>query len=440
MRILFCFLWMSVQLSACALCASYTPTTFVNFDFNATSDKIQSINIKWEFSKEFTQTLLENYDLNYNDNFDAEELEMIESALLDYLKPNEFLTELSLHQNDKMSAIKTQFRPGELLFKDSQFFYHYEAFFEVGLENEKIFHLKIHDPNGFFQFIFQNPKELQLNENFYLSANDNLDFVFFQILSGKIKENSKQNPAQQDQNLKHSFANFNNALFASLKELLKKDTDAKTLFLLALLSFGYGIFHATGPGHAKTLTSSYFLTHKSSNKKILYFCLKIALIHTLSAFLLVSFALLFLDVFLRSFSKDASFILTQISSVLIILIALFMLGKKILSPKHPHNCSCCHQSPSPLSEWALISAAAIVPCPGTLLLFIFAYEINFISASISAIFTSLGMCFILFILALLSNKIHFKFKGLRFFLEYLGICLMLFFGFFIFISAQKGVF
>ncbi len=116
-----------------------------------------------------------------------------------------------------------------------------------------------------------------------------------------------------------------------------------------------------------------------------------------------------------------------------------MLSKKILH-KHKSNCTCCNHSK--LNEWGIILSAALVPCPGVVLLFVFAYEFGFFYAISSAVFITLGMCFILFLFAISTNKFHksLKQERLRLTLEYLGIIAMLFFGMFLFINTKAGVF
>ncbi len=431
------------KLIACALCANYTPTTFVDFDFNASNDKLNAINISWKFSQEFTQVLLGNYDTNYNNKFDANEIEDVKEAFLNYLEPNNHLSEILLYEDEKTLPLEIQFKDIAFSLNDSQFLYEYQILLNIDLKDKKIFNLKIHDPNVFFKFDFQNAKEFQINDDFFLSANPNLEFVFFQILKGKMEKQTQEKlPTQNTQNKKEeiNFQKLNNDFFAFIKELLKKEPNLKNLFFLIILSFAYGAFHATGPGHAKTLTSSCFLTHQSSYKKILYFCLKIGILHILSAFLIVSLILLFLNVFIHSISNNASFIIAKISSLIIIFIALFMLIKKFTKRNHKENCPCCN--PHKINEFAIISASAIVPCPGVLLLFVFAYEFNSFYACISAIFISLGMAFILFVFACLANKIHFKAKNqkIRLCLEYLGIIFMLLFGIFIFINTKSSIF
>jgi len=441
MRVLIFIFIFSSKILACALCASYTPTTLVNFDFKLDNDKITKVQIQWEFSKEFSDVLMQNYDQNYNDKFDDNELEEIRFALFDYIVPRKHLTHLQSFDDEKTQNLKTQITQGAFYIKDSKLYYDYEIAFELILTHLNTFNLKIEDKEDYFKFKFNNPNFIKLNDDFYLSTNTNSNLVFFQILKGQIPEEQSLNTQDltpKNPSFIQKLQNLNDKTFKFIKKLLKEENSFINLALLVCISFFYGVFHASAPGHAKTLVGSYFLTHKSSYIKIVYFSLKIALIHILSAFLIVSFSLFALKAFSDFLNSDTNYLITKFSSLVIIILALFMLSKKILH----NNCSCHKCQNSKINEWGVIFSAAIIPCPGTILLFVFAYEFSFFYASISALFMSLGMALVLFIFAILAHKIHKNISNerLRVFLEYLGIIFMLLFGLFIFINTKAGVF
>ncbi|MCR6575196.1 DUF1007 family protein [Campylobacter insulaenigrae] len=442
MRILFILFFLAFKgLYACALCAAYTPSANVQLDFNTSKESITQIDVKWEFSEEFLNVLLENYDLNYNNKFDDDELVNIKYTLLDYIEPKNFLTQFQFYDLNDTIYIK-EFKNPTLYTNNSQLFFEYKIILNLPIKDKTTFSIQIHDDGGFFNFKFKNDGFMTLDSNYYLALNPNLNLMFLQIHKGKIPdsmfiEKSKDTP-KQSQNLLSKLNQLNNNLFTYIKDLLQKEFDIKTFLILLSISFAYGVFHASAPGHAKMLTSAYFMTHKSSFLKIFYFVLRIGIIHILSAFLLVSIGVVLLENLLKDVNNQAGYILTQITSLCIIFIALFMLSKKILH-KHTHNCSCCNHNK--LNEWGIILGAALVPCPGVVLLFVFAYEFSFFYAISSAVFITLGMCLVLFLFAISANKFHksLKHQRLRLALEYLGIVVMLAFGMFLFINTRASV-
>ncbi|EAJ0339818.1 nickel/cobalt transporter [Campylobacter lari] len=427
------------NLYACALCAAYTPSANISVDFNTSSDKIEQINIRWDFSEEFYKVLLENYDFNYNNQFDNDELQIIKYTLLDYIEPKNFLTQFEFYDLDENISIKG-FQNPKLYLNPPGLSFSYEVALNLPIKDKASFSIKIYDEGGFFDFKFKNANSLTLNSKYYITPNPNLNVIFFQMYKGKLPQNmfiQKAPEPIKTQTLLEKLNDFNNNLFSYIKNILQKDFDLKSFVILLAISFAYGVFHASAPGHAKTLTSSYFLTHKSSWLKILYFVSKIGIMHILNAFLLVSIGVVLLENLLKDVNNEAGFILTKLTSTAIIIIALFMISKKILQKKS--HCCCANHK---VNEWGIILSVALVPCPGVVLLFVFAYEFSFWYALSSAIFMTLGMCLVLFAFALGANKIyqHTSHQKIRNIIEYLGMIIMLLFGLFLFINTKASAF
>ena len=116
-------------------------------------------------------------------------------------------------------------------------------------------------------------------------------------------------------------------------------------------------------------------------------------------------------------------ITTKISAIIIILIALYLLYKRIPKrpkPKpvamswsqgkpetaHEHSCGCgACQSQS--TDIGVILSAGIIPCPGTVTIFIFTLSLGvYWVGLLSAIFMSMGMSLIIFTTAYLSLKVR----------------------------------
>ncbi|TQR60654.1 nickel/cobalt transporter [Campylobacter troglodytis] len=469
MKALLTLLFFCLSSYACALCAAYTPTTHIDLSFKESGGQITNIGFKWSFSKEFNEILVQNYDTNANNKIDQKELVLIKAALLGYVLPKKQLTKILVQDEDSLKQSDFKLGAYELFLEEEGLIYQYEL--EVNINATERFALKIEDEDGFFSFFFLEPKPFLLEDKGYLVGNLNANTIVFGKESTlAIQELVPQQEIQAQspwEELYQKAFELNLKFNALIKEYIAKDQSFIGFLALIALSFIYGVFHASAPGHAKLLTSSYFLAHKGSYTKAFSFALKVGIVHILSAFLLVSTALLVLKIVVQSLANDANIIITQISSLLIIFVALFLLSKKILNV-HSQECSCAscvnlatvttnnniaikpHQAnftatnfkEAKISEFAVILAAGIVPCPTMVLVFLLAYELSFLTAFFSAIFIALGMSFVLFVTALISHKIRLSVKTQRLsrILEYFALSFMLALGCFIFMNAKTGVF
>lgn len=298
--IVFLFAFFSTNAYACALCAAYTPTTHISVGFKTNKDKIESISFEWSFSKEFNDMLLQNYDFNDDKNLDTKEQKAIKAALIDYVLPRNHLTQVFIADDDTLKPAKFKLKSYEAIIKNNELSYRYEL--GVSINADERFGLKVQDDEGFFAFFFLQPEPFAL-ENGYLVGNLNANVINFskvQALPSNINQNNapqspkkeltnqksldnaplKQDTNTQNSNLWDKFWQKALALNAKFIALIKAYINGESGFMgfLALMgvSFAYGIFHASAPGHAKLLTSSYFLAHKSSYTKAFSFALKSA--------------------------------------------------------------------------------------------------------------------------------------------------------------------
>ncbi|MIO78922.1 DUF1007 domain-containing protein, partial [Campylobacter coli] len=329
-------------------------------------------------------------------------------------------TQFSFNGLEENINIK-QFKNPKLQIKSPRLFFSYQVVLDMPIKDYNTFSIKIHDDGGFFNFNIKNQNSISLNSQNYIISSIDSSTASFEVYQGQLPQDVYIDNAPSpspSKNFLEKLIEFNNTLFAHIKDILRKEFDFKSFLILLVISFAYGVFHASAPGHAKMLTSSYFLTHKSTPLKILYFVSRIGVIHILSAFLLVSVGVVLLEHLLKDVNNEAGFVLTKITSLFIIFIALFMISKKILSDKK--QCCCAHHKSN---EWGIILSAALVPCPGVVLLIVFAYEFSFWYALSSAIFITLGMCLVLFAFALGANQFYksISHTKIRIFLEYFGL-------------------
>ncbi|HHS92982.1 MAG TPA: hypothetical protein ENK82_06515, partial [Campylobacterales bacterium] len=224
----------------------------------------------------------------------------------------------------------------------------------------------------------------------------------------------------------------------TLLEEIKTNQNPMAYFWLLFFSLLYGVIHAIGPGHGKSLVAAYFLGNNRSVAKAFWVSALIGVVHTFSAFLLTFTIFYILNAYMDEHFYEVEHITLQISAVIIILIALYLLYKRLPKrpkplvktaiwsqnmPKddvpnsftwsgtknheaHEHSCGCgACQSES--SDLGVILSAGIVPCPGTVTIFIFTLSLGvYWVGFLSAVFMSLGMSLIIFIAAYLSLKIR----------------------------------
>ena len=212
--------------------------------------------------------------------------------------------------------------------------------------------------------------------------------------------------------LQHQQQSLNRTLAASVHDL-KAQNSLGAALVLAGISFLYGILHAAGPGHGKSIISSYAVASGETIRRSIYLCLLAALFQALSAIALV--LILALAFKATGFEIQAlSRHLEQASFVLITLLGLWMLVAALrrygLSPaaasghghhhhhdhgheNHAHHAHAQIPEPKDLAgTWSwrraltLALAVGIRPCSGAILLLIFALSQGMLWAGIAGTF------------------------------------------------------
>jgi len=150
---------------------------------------------------------------------------------------------------------------------------------------------------------------------------------------------------------------------------------------------------------------------------------------------------------------------TKVSAVIIILIALYLIYQKykrdrkpkvrfstgtspLIATKnanlHKHTSSCgCSACNTTSTDLGVILAAGIVPCPGTVTIFLFTLSLGvYFVGFLSAVFMSLGISIIIFITVVVTIKVRKKSETnikLIKFLEYGSLIFILFLGIVLFL-------
>ena len=162
---------------------------------------------------------------------------------------------------------------------------------------------------------------------------------------------------------------------------------------LMFFSLLYGIIHALGPGHGKSIVCSYFLSRQGTMRQALAFGNMITGIHILSAVVIV----LGLSWFVGS-SNIVAFHgvegrLESVSYVLIMGIGVFLLGRTLYewwkTPGDGHE-ECSRASTKDMLSLAL--ASGLMPCPGAALILLFTLSLDVFWAGLLAMIPlALGM-------------------------------------------------
>jgi ABC-type nickel/cobalt efflux system permease component RcnA len=165
---------------------------------------------------------------------------------------------------------------------------------------------------------------------------------------------------------------------------------------LVSIAFAYGVLHAAGPGHGKTVITSYALASNETIRRSIGVSFMAALVQACSAIALVFVGLMMFSTTARSLGPLEAR-LEMVSGGLIVCLGLYLLvarGRHILQSQSNDlqargspapraiDCSCDHAHfvhPGDIggvwswrSAWLLALSVGIRPCTGAMLLLIFA--------------------------------------------------------------------
>ncbi|MGB5867112.1 MAG: hypothetical protein WBG69_04465 [Arcobacteraceae bacterium] len=481
MKILVSFLFLvQSYIYGCTLCATDIPRVLV--DATISYEKKQtSFDVKWHFHEEFVKSLTQ-YDLNENQTFEPNEQDLIKESLVTYLENLHYLTDIEYKHINKLTEpnfiedIKPTF--SKLEFANNTMTYHYKFSLPFALENKHTLYLGFSDDGDNFSFTIRNL--LLHNYKYAYSLENKLIYTKIKLDDPSIIEVKKIAPIQKDDNLtsekitpqkveqqSQTYMGFLSQKLNTLKEKLKitlkeikQNNSISSYIWLLVFSFLYGILHAIGPGHGKSLVSSYFINQEKSYIKAFSISSLIGVVHTFSAFILTLVVYYSLGFIFNSAIVNIEQIATKISAIIIILIALYLIYKKTKKQKssfkfttvkttsqnislkvtHTENLSCgCSACKTTSTDLGVILAAGIIPCPGTVTIFLFTMSLGiYFVGFLSALFMSAGMSLIIFITAVLSVKIRkstARNTALVKFFEYGSLLFILGLGVFLFIVS-----
>ena len=433
----------SYTLFGCTICTIYSPQTQVIIKIDSTNQKIKTADITWVLTKEFTAQLKQIYDRNQNDNLDKRELKPIEQSILDYIIEKNYLTHISYDKViNKEVSHEAVLKSKKTYIKNSILHFNYVLNLNYDVIKDNALYIKVDDDEEYFLLKLAK-NGVKFNAPYkYEEIIDEKSAVFYinQTLIKDLEDKNKSEkkevkeeayikvPEKKVENKENLLSDFSK----KVKEYLVKieNGDDYALFILLGISFLYGVLHALGPGHGKSLAFSYFASNKSSYYKAFWVSQASAFVHIVGALILVMISVFILQSMLNNFVNDSVEILTKVSAIMIMILALYILYNKLTNK--PHSCAACcsdhsHEQTTTTSPWSAIKptnttslkpnfmkkdlyfvlTAGLIPCPGTVVLFIYAFILKtYFAVILASIFISLGMGLVIFASSFLGVSVH----------------------------------
>ncbi|NVJ53284.1 MAG: hypothetical protein HWD90_06295 [Campylobacteraceae bacterium] len=480
---LFLFLLItSSALHGCAICTIYSPETKFYVEVDASPKKINTAKVTWVLTRDFTDSLKDVYDKNANNFFDKDELELIEQAIYDYVIPRNYLVQLSYSKTlDKETSLPIHVKKRNVYIKNSILHFDYTIDLNFEVKDEHVLYFRISDDENYFVLVhFDKLSKINKIEDVKttkMATRDELIFNFTlegalaqkPLYENNVKKIKQTEEEIEKQSLYEEQDKEKNE--SILKKFVKKvkyylvrieNGDNLALLMLLVVSFVYGVIHALGPGHGKSLAFSYFMANKSSYTKAFVISQASAFIHIVGAMVLVLVSVFVLQSVLNNFVNDSVEILTKFSSVLIMILAIYILYRKVKN-KGCSCSSCCSPTTSQTTQspWSttkpkttnslkpnfmkqdlyFVIMSGIIPCPGTVVLFIYAFVLKtYFAVILASIAISFGMGLVIFASSFLGvsvKNLSEKSHKITYALEIIAPIVMFILGVFLFLNAQS---
>ncbi len=169
-------------------------------------------------------------------------------------------------------------------------------------------------------------------------------------------------PQQIMQQLNQAQKDLKSQMSSMVREYKDGGSPLSLLMLLGL-SFAYGILHAAGPGHGKTVVLGYLLSRKGDLKKGILMGSLAAFMHGISAIVVVSIIYKLSLGRMTATFDSISARLMAVSYSMIILIGLYLLISALRRKEQKEL--------SRLDGLAMVTSIGLLPCPGTMIILLF---------------------------------------------------------------------
>ena len=175
---------------------------------------------------------------------------------------------------------------------------------------------------------------------------------------------------------------------ADLMLSIKNGNADGLILLLYGLSFLYGMLHAAGPGHRKTIVFSLYLSREAKSFEPLAMGALLSLLHGGSAVLLILLFKSTAGPFLSGNLNNSSLLMEGWAYTLLAVLSLLLLAGAVKHSIHGHS----HKSGNNRKSFWAIGLTGFFPCPGAIMILIFTLAQDMLSTGILSVTAmSLGM-------------------------------------------------
>lgn len=162
-------------------------------------------------------------------------------------------------------------------------------------------------------------------------------------------------------------------------------TTIQTMLIAIGIAFVYGIAHASGPGHRKSIVFSLFLAHKTRWWEPLFAGFLSALIHTSTGAAIILTVGLIRGALANTATSDIILAwMDGITLCLLIVISVFLILRTIYKLFRIRQSQKREQQQTK-SKYGIIVLASLVPCTGTIMIVLFSMYIDALALGILAL-------------------------------------------------------
>src|SRR5271157_334662 len=184
-----------------------------------------------------------------------------------------------------------------------------------------------------------------------------------------------------------------NESLASITRSLQGSRSLGGLLFVIFISLVYGMFHAAGPGHGKTIVSSYFLANDAKLRHSFMIGYLIAVVHALAALTVVLVLYYVIRGLFSTGIEQADHYIQLATFAIITVLGAFMLFGRIQGAAHRHSHGTGTGNGMTFrSLFSIAVPAGVIPCPGAVAVILFALSLHMLGVSVlSVVAISIGM-------------------------------------------------